>query len=277
MLIYKTKSLVKKTCRRFGYNLVKLPSQTAVQPFPYVRQYRVRGVVFDFWIADETGLRWYEVDGMEDTQEARALLKLARPKDKVLEIGCHHGFYTMLLAQVVGSEGRVLALEAEAKNALIAQAQAVLNNLGATVMVMHRAGADKSGPLTITTSDGSNAHAVTNIESGGMNVEAVTGDELAETYGPFNLLKIDVEGFEGQVLAGCKEILSTRPKIALELHLAQIEHYGTKVEDVFKLINFADYEGWMIVPPHFDQLVVFDPHNLPRAPGLNLFLKPRHP
>ena len=275
MLIYKFKSVIKKVFRRFGYNLVKLPSQTATKTLPYVRRYRVGGVDFDFWIANETGLSWYEVDGIENTQEARALLELADPGDRILEIGCHHGFYTMLLARVVGLQGRVLALEAEPKNALIAQAQVVLNNMGHNVTVLHRAGSDQPGRLNMTTSDGSNAYPVAEHQTGCKSIETVTGDEIAEIQGPFNLLKVDVEGFEGKVLAGCKKILSNRPKLALELHLALMNRYGTKVEDIFEQINVADYQGRMIVPPNFDQLIEFDPKIVTKAHAINVFLTPK--
>jgi len=275
MLRYKTKMLVKKGFRRLGYNLVKLPSIGLEKAVPYIRRYCVGGVEFDFWIADETGRTWYEVEGIEDTGESKALLELVEPGDKILEIGSHHGFYTTLLAKAVGAEGRILGLEAEAKNAMIAQAQITLNQLGGTGRVLHVAGSDQSGWLSMSTSDGSNAYATREREQATMQVESVRGDQMQEEYGPFNFLKLDVEGFEGQVLAGCKKILASRPKLALELHLGLMGRYGTTLESIFEQIDIDACEGYMIVDPDFDRILEFDRRNIPQTTGLHVFLTPR--
>jgi len=275
MLKYKTKLLVKKGFHRLGYNLVKLPSISSAKPLPYIRRYCVGGIEFDFWIADHTGRAWYEVEGIEETGESKALLQLVERGDKILEIGSHHGFYTTMLAKAVGAEGRITALEAEAKNALIAQAQITLNQLGGTAGVLHRAGSDTSGVLNMSTSDGSNAYATSEQDQITMQVEAVTGDEMQEEYGPFNLLKLDVEGFEGMVLAGCEKLLATKPKLALELHLGLIERYGATVEGIFEQIDIDAYEGYMIAAPDFNRILKFDRRNIPKTTGMHVFLKPR--
>ncbi|MCP4711867.1 MAG: FkbM family methyltransferase [Planctomycetes bacterium] len=275
MLAYKTKSLVKKGFRRLGYNLVKMPRITSEKPLPYVRRYCVGGIEFDFWIADQTGRMWYEVEGIEDTGESKALLQLVEAGDKILEIGSHHGFFTTLLAQAVGAEGQITALEAEAKNALIAQAQVTLNQLGGTAGVLHRAGSDISGLLNMSTSDGSNAYATSERDQTTMQVQGVRGDQMHKQYGPYNLLKLDVEGFEGKVLSGCKKLLESKPKLALELHLGLLDRYGVTLEGIFEQIDIDAYAGYMIAAPDFNNIIEFDRRNIPTTSGLHVFLTPR--
>ncbi len=58
-------------------------------------------------------------------------------------------------------------------------------------------------------------------------------------------LKIDVEGFELQVLQGAKAILSTRPKLEIEVHAELLHQYGASVDDLFRLIDMKSYKAWV--------------------------------
>jgi hypothetical protein len=58
-------------------------------------------------------------------------------------------------------------------------------------------------------------------------------------------LKIDVEGFEVQVLQGAKQVLSTRPKLAIEIHTDILSKYGTNVQDLLRLIDLENYKLWI--------------------------------
>jgi hypothetical protein len=71
----------------------------------------------------------------------------------------------------------------------------------------------------------------------------ITGDSLLreQQLERVNFLKIDVEGYEVQVLEGCRTILSTLPKIDIELHLDFIPGYKRGVEEVFKIIPINKY------------------------------------
>jgi hypothetical protein len=59
------------------------------------------------------------------------------------------------------------------------------------------------------------------------------------------VLKIDVEGFEKQVLQGARKILSTYPKLAMEIHTEQLSQYGATVQDIFGLIDVENYNVWI--------------------------------
>jgi hypothetical protein len=107
-----------------------------------------------------------------------------------------------------------------------------------------------------------------------LTARAVTGDELDEKYGPFGMLKVDVEGYEGQVLRGCRRLLARRPALALELHLDQLARFGTTVEEIFGMVAADEYEGTMI--RRGDPTVIpFDRAALPKEGIVNVFLKPR--
>ena len=274
MLIDKAKLAVKQLIRKFGYNVVKIPANTLEKQCPYIREFEVEGHRFLFWIANDTGVFWYDRESITQSNEYTGLLGMTGPGDRILEIGSHHGFFTMMLADTVGPEGFVVGLEAEPGNALIAQSQIILNRVAKQCLVIHAAGSDVSGYVTIATTDGSNAYAAKKSEAGTIQVKAVTGDESAREFGNFDLLKLDVEGFEANVLKGCREILATRPKLAIELHMLLMKRYGTTVQDVFEMIDVDQYRGSMIVPTKSTEIIPFDPDIIAKAPKANIFLEP---
>jgi hypothetical protein len=59
------------------------------------------------------------------------------------------------------------------------------------------------------------------------------------------LLKIDVEGFEVDVLRGARNILCKRPKLALEVHADLLAQYGASAEVVLDLIGIRGYRAWI--------------------------------
>jgi len=78
---------------------------------PYVKQFAIAGVEFSFWVADETGHDWYSPADFPRLSEHAETAKLLRPGDRVLEIGSHHGFTTLMIAKMVGPSGFVLGVE----------------------------------------------------------------------------------------------------------------------------------------------------------------------
>jgi hypothetical protein len=75
-------------------------------------------------------------------------------------------------------------------NVMVAHAQTALNRLTNCIIV---AGAGSDRPGTVQISWGPNCHVVAD----GITVRAVTGDDPDRWFGPFSVLKIDVEGMSG--------------------------------------------------------------------------------
>lgn len=57
------------------------------------------------------------------------------------------------------------------------------------------------------------------------------------------MLKIDVEGFEGDVIAGARDTLGTcKPRLWLELHPAALASRGERWEDLIGSLEALGYE-----------------------------------
>ncbi len=231
---------------------------------PYIENYvlKSRGsqelCIFDFWLANRSAEQWYKewfYAAGNPTWELDEFNSLINPGDRILELGSHHGFLTMMLAHKVKPTGFILSIDANPENTLICQAQIALNQLTNICKALPAAATDKPGPMQFAWR--TNSHAIVGSSSpeseASYTVEGVTGDDLDREYGPFNVLKVDVEGFEVSVLRGCKELLARRPKLIVELHPTFMKEYGydDTLDDVYKLLGIEGYEGTMVLRPNF--------------------------
>ncbi len=269
--------MVERILNKLG--LTKIPKTTPTLYFPYKKGLKMLGTTFDFWIVDETGKQWYDHDFWDNAIEIKQLKELLNPNDNVLEIGVHHGFTACFISKNLNQNGKFLGVELSPKSALYAQAQLKLNNLGTNCTILNAAASDKEGIINFNNAE--NGNAMVNINNSNYSIKAVTGDNLINEMGKIDLLKIDVEGFEVNVLEGCRKILSSLPKIALEIHLDSIPQYGASVSDIFRLIPIERYKGkyfWnpgtQYIRPDSHELKDFDINTLPKTGIINLFLTP---
>lgn len=82
-----------------------------------------------------------------------------------------------------------------------------------------------------------------------IEVDVLPLDQLAEEYGFPALLKVNVEGFEGQALKGAERILRQSPKIMIEVHVEWVARYGSSVNKVIDLLNVSSCDVWVMPYP----------------------------
>lgn len=231
------KTLIQKALRSLGYQLINLKAlNKEVLPI-VVKKLNVSNYSFDFWFANRCSYSWYD-SPWDDYFEFTELNKLLSPGDSVLEIGCHQGFTSLFLSKIVQDSGKCVSLEAHPENAMIAMAQSHLNQQS-NLQVLWFAGSNQKGSVRI--SNDTNSKILS--EGEGIEVPTITADEIDEKYGPFNVLKLDVEGAERIVLEGSKKILSRKPKIALELHMPEFKNPEAEVLKIKELLDASEYEG----------------------------------
>jgi FkbM family methyltransferase len=213
------------------------------RPFkPYLKKRNIEGVVFDFWISNRDGRDWYDHprEFINPVCLEMRFIKdyLARQGDVVLECGGHHGCTAILLSKWVGDAGKVVTFEPLPANCDIIEKNIQQNRLKNVSLERKAVGAER-GIITICNTSNSSI----TLSGKGLQVELTCLDEY-ERLNP-TLLKIDVEGFEMQVLQGAKKILSKRPKLAIEIHAEKLSQYGASVQDLFRLIDVENYKVWI--------------------------------
>jgi len=277
------KEFLHALARRSGFELRRIG--VPASPFiPYLRHYDLdygaeRPCSFDFWISNKSASQWYDewfFAADDPVWELHQFCKLVRPGDHVLEIGCHHGFLTMQLAHLVGPSGSIVALDANPENVIIAQSNVALNKL-ANVDVLFAAGGERGGSGMFEWK--TNSHQVTGAPStSSYKAEIVTADSLAERFNrDFDVLKLDVEGFECEVLRGAKNILQSQPNLILEVHPNEMREWKAdgNIAELCKLIHADKYDGTIICRPDFGNAVPFTPTSIPLDTVSNLHLRPK--
>jgi len=155
--------------------------------------------------------------GVYERTETRFFCAACRPGMTFLDIGANVGYYTALALPRIGGTGRVIALEPDPENFQYLQAT-IRANRAANVIALPKAAGSAAGIMKMYTSSsnrGDNRLYPNNLTDGSCNVEVCTVDDvLAEwAIGSVDLIKMDVQGFEGHVLQGMKKTIRRSPKL----------------------------------------------------------------
>ncbi|WP_199551732.1 FkbM family methyltransferase [Streptomyces sp. N35] len=163
--------------------------------------------------------RWVVWTDLRDWEESTqpVLFDLARSARCFLDIGAFSGIYTLLACQA-NPRLRALAFEPNPATLPMLRRNLELNGLGDRVTVVEKALSDAPGRARLTIPYDTTAASL-NVEPAAVDsveVEVSTADAIAGDL-PVDLVKIDVEGFEPQILRGMAGLLTTRrPAIIAE-------------------------------------------------------------
>ncbi len=171
--------------------------------------------------------------------------EFCRPGMTVVDVGANVGLYTMLASSLVGSSGRVVAVEPSSENCRLILLSVEANK--ADNVELYPVALDRTrGWSNLSGHFGSNGGLVsadpTSLQSGWSEIVPTFAlDDLVE--GPVHFLKIDVEGAEGRVVAGAQGILTTsRPIVASEFSLEMLPRVsgisGEEYLDGFEALGY---------------------------------------
>ena len=163
-----------------------------------------------------SGIRF--VKGTYEPKNVEAIQKTVRENDVAYDVGAHVGYFTVLMGDIVGSEGKVIAFEPRGLNLGYLQKHVSVNNCE-NIKIISKALGDHSGHAMLETRTGSGTGYVS--DTGDEEIEITSIDELVDSGAlpPPNFLKIDVEGGEMAVLRGAKSVIERqRPRMILATH-----------------------------------------------------------
>lgn len=167
--------------------------------------------------------------GRYDDPQIAMLCRFIRPSSLVVDVGASLGFYTVPLGKAAAARGAtVLAVEPVPANAAVVADNVALNDLRGSVHVEQVGLGSAPGEFVMHVEMGGvgNASAVSDIPEHRrsehfregrspveLTVPVVRLDDLVGGR-PCSVIKLDVEGFEMEVLAGGEQvILESRPTI----------------------------------------------------------------
>lgn len=173
--------------------------------------------------------------------------RLVQPGDTALDIGANFGLITLLLARLVGPRGFVHAFEPNPIVSDVLKETLAYNNL--TNIRLHRVALGQAcGEMTLHVPKGNfGAGSLVRKKGGANDVHAVSImplDEVVAREGitKIALIKIDVEGFELEVLKGAQRVLSELRPDAILFESNDMPQDGSTTTPVMEFLKECGYE-----------------------------------
>jgi FkbM family methyltransferase len=168
--------------------------------------------------ADKRGLdRDLLLDGIREPIATGHILNVLRPDDVVLEVGANIGYYALIEARICK---KVYAVEPHPDNLSRLRKNVALNGFS-NIEVQQAAFGATDGTIPLYCSDLSNWHSCREAPksvSDYIDVKCMTIDRFVECNESPTFIKMDVEGYELQVLRGARNTLKGLRHLFLELH-----------------------------------------------------------
>ncbi|MCX7906601.1 MAG: FkbM family methyltransferase [Bacteroidetes bacterium] len=168
----------------------------------------------------------------------------------VLDIGAHHGFYTLLASRKVGSSGRVIAFEPSPRERNRLRWNLRLNrchNVKVEPFALGKQTGKRDLFLVMGKDTGCNSLVRPNVSDPtlSMSIYTTTLDDYIEQnkIKYLDFIKMDAEGAEFEVLQGSIQLLShpPRPIWLVEMQDIRTQPWGYKAVDIYNFLLSKDY------------------------------------
>lgn len=198
---------------------------------------------------DDIQFRWNIYIGFFEYEEMLFLLHALRPENIFIDVGANVGAYTILSSKVVNAKS--IAFEPLPKTFERLKDNININRINDRVIIKNLGVADKIGSIFFTNNKGvqNKVNLVNKSDSNSTNVNVTTLDsEILENNDL--IIKIDVEGYELNVIEGAKKVFSSTRFLALIIEFSGIgEEFGYSNDMLHKKLT-----SFNLVPIKYDPL-----------------------
>lgn len=181
----------------------------------------------------ETGLTGNLYAGFMEYEDMVFLLHALRPTMKFIDVGANIGAYTILASKVVGAKSIAFEPLPDTINRLRDQIQ--INHIEDQVQIKNCGVGNKNETLYFTNNnDTLNKVSISQDKKGTTEIKVITLDSEMPINEPF-IIKIDVEGYEFNVLDGANKVLSSENLVAIIIELnGSGEEFGHTNQEIHK-------------------------------------------
>jgi FkbM family methyltransferase len=208
-----------------------------------------------WWLAYDSALDNSLVTGSFEDAEAQFLIRYLRPGMTVLDLGAHHGFYTLLSSKCVGPDGRVIAFEPSPREGVRLRTHVRLNKCR-NVSIESVALGSTNGTAKLFLVDGQEdwcnslrppaVQASTRV----VTVDVISLDHYLSRaeLGSIDFIKLDVEGAELEVLKGARTLLHSekRPVFLAEIYDIRTAAWGYRAHEIVQMLKSCGYSWFWL-------------------------------
>ncbi|SEI93506.1 methyltransferase, FkbM family [Sphingomonas sp. OV641] len=166
------------------------------------------------------------LDGYWEMWNTEAIVGLIKPGMTAMDVGAHCGYFSLLLADLVGPEGKVLSFEPNPPIAELLRRSVAVNGFDGRTSVYEVALGDQGGSaiLDVPRNEPKNAHVVQGVAGPGMvEVPLQRADRIAGAS-EADFIKIDAEGAEQAIWKGLEGILQQQRPLTILLEFAGVRY-----------------------------------------------------
>jgi FkbM family methyltransferase len=174
-------------------------------------------------------IRW----GVWEARETQFLRVLLRPGDTFVDVGANIGYFSVLAAGCIGSEGYVIAFEPEPRNLELLRLNLARHGVRANATVFPLAAYSRPCHMALATNEANRGdHFLVPHASAGLRVRCVRLDDVLPRS--VDVIKIDTQGFDHDVLAGLEQTIAANPALVVltELSLTKLGLRRIDVDEV---------------------------------------------
>ena len=208
-----------------------------------------------WWLAEQGFLDEKLLFGEFETMERGFVKKLLQREMTVVDVGAHHGLYTLLASKCVGWHGRVVAIEPSPRERTRLEKHLRLNRSSNVELIPCAAGEDP-GEAELYVVDG--------FEDGYNSLRAPATPEPVRTQrvkvrrlddilcelgiSTVDFIKLDAEGAELSVLYGAVKLLNrdSRPAMLVEVQDIRTKPWGYAAREILQFLIRMDYQWFAI-------------------------------
>ena len=155
-----------------------------------------------------------------EPNQTEVVKKYVHEGDTVIDIGAHVGYYTLLMAQLVGENGKVYSFEPDPVNFQLLKKSVEINGFENVVLIQKAVSNITDKVKLFLGNDDSAINRIYDAKLGdtkeSIDVESVTIDEyFKENDELVNFIKIDSEGSEVKIINGMKQFLSRNQELVM--------------------------------------------------------------
>ncbi len=199
--------------------------------------------------------------------ETHLTLKHLQPGETYVDVGANIGYYTLLAAQRVGSQGRVIAYEPDRDNFQLLKSNVALNGFSqVTIFPYALYDRNTAGQLFLSDNNfGDHRIYISADARQSQEIHLVHGGEhLSQQIEKMDFLKIDTQGAEFFVVKGLQQLIMQNRdhlRIIMEFCPFGIRHSGANGDDLIQLLEEMNMQ-YHIVDHQQECLIPAQSHHL---------------
>ena len=193
-----------------------------------------------------------------EPEDVAVFRRFVKPNGVLLDVGANIGQYSLLACKLMGDSGKIYAFEPSADVRVRLQKNIALNSFS-TIEVVPCAVAASRGTMKFYPAHQEGNQGVGSLmpaqafrseirATEGVDVDVVSVDGFCEERGidRVDILKIDVEGYDLEVLKGAEEVMRRNPEMLImsEVEPLNLEQLGATAKDFYAFMASHGFDPW---------------------------------